>query len=197
MLLRILVTIFLFSVHVILSPGRAAAQDGLRDVKAPLDYPHSSWLLILLAVIIPGLVAVAVFLKRRTSLPAKVKPALLPWQKALIQLMELEKQDFLSKEDYNGFYSELSDILRRYIEEQFAIRAPEMTTEEFLQFLRKSSALNPQQKEALGRFMESADLVKFAKYTPDASEALQGFQLAKKFIEETKPQVSDRAPHDF
>ena len=62
-----------------------------------------------------------------------------------------------------------------------------MTTEEFMVHLKKSADLTPTQKEALIKFLESSDMVKFAKYDPDPSEARSSFELAQQFIEETRP----------
>jgi hypothetical protein len=66
-----------------------------------------------------------------------------------------------------------------------------MTTEEFYQHLRRSSDLHPEQKESLKRFLESCDMVKFAKYVPDPSESKGSFDLAGAFVEETTPKSED------
>ena len=64
----------------------------------------------------------------------------------------------------------VSDTIRSYLEERFDFRAPERTTEEFLHELQDTDLLSPEQKESLGRFLESCDLVKFAKYEPGEPE---------------------------
>ena len=164
------------------------AQEGLRDVKAPVAYPSSIMFILVAIGIVMAAVLLGLFIRHRLR-QALVKRVVIlkPWEKALKQLTDLEKENVLSRELYDVFYSTLSDILRRYVEEQFGIRAPEMTTEEFMQYLRKSSELNPQQKQSLEQFMQASDLVKFAKYRPDPSEAMQAFRLAGAFIEETRP----------
>ena len=60
----------------------------------------------------------------------------------------------------------VSDTARTYLEERFEFRAPERTTEEFLRELGGTDLLTGEQKESLGGFLESCDLVKFAKYEP-------------------------------
>jgi hypothetical protein len=160
----------------------------IRDVKGPLDYPtHTGLLLIGLAVF--GICLAIYFLERFKKTDRKAQPALPPWQRALKHLDHLENEGLLAKGYFDQYYSHLSDILRKYIEEQLSIRAPEMTTEEFLQYLKTSTELNPEQKESLRQFLESCDLVKFAKYAPDPSEAKASYELAKRFIEETKPKL--------
>ena len=64
----------------------------------------------------------------------------------------------------------VSDTVRFYLEERFKFHAPERTTEEFLRELGDTDLLADEQKESLGRFLESCDLVKFAKYEPGENE---------------------------
>src|SRR5262245_48768889 len=123
--------------------NQAFAQEGLRDVKAPVAYPSSLMLILSIVGSIFTAVLVVLFIRRRLRQSlAKRVVILKPWEKALRQLSELEKENILGRELYDVYYSKLSYILRRYAEEQFGIRAPEMTTEEFMQYLRKSAELD-------------------------------------------------------
>jgi hypothetical protein len=69
--------------------------------------------------------------------------------------------------------------------------APERTTEEFLRELQNTNLLAGEQKESLGRFLESCDLVKFAKYEPGESELQELHHSAVKLVEETEPESAD------
>jgi len=80
----------------------------------------------------------------------------------------------------------VSDITRLYMENRFNIHAPHMTTEEFLYYLGVSGHLNDTQKSSLKDFLNSCDMVKFAKYAPTIKEALNNFGCAQKLIDETK-----------
>ena len=82
----------------------------------------------------------------------------------------------------------VSDTIRFYLEERFDFRAPERTTEEFLRELGETDLLLPEQKESLGKFLESCDLVKFAKYEPRENELRELHGAAVKLVEETEPQ---------
>jgi hypothetical protein len=160
----------------------------LRDVKPPVDYP-SVWPLFLGGAMLALAVAVAYVSVRRLRRLAgarqeRVKSA---WERSLEELACLEKEGLMAQRNADLYYSRLSGILRRYIEERFFIRAPEMTTEEFWQHLQRSSDLFPDQKQALKRFLESCDMVKFAKYSPDPSESKQSHELAVAFVKETTP----------
>jgi hypothetical protein len=81
----------------------------------------------------------------------------------------------------------VSDALRWYLEERFEFRAPERTTEEFLEELRQTDRLLPDQKEVLGDFLRRCDLVKFARYEPARSELLELHGMAVRLVEETEP----------
>jgi len=81
----------------------------------------------------------------------------------------------------------VSDTVRFYLEERFDFRAPERTTEEFLRELSATDLLTVEQKESLGNFLASCDLVKFAKYEPREPELRELHHLAVKLVEETEP----------
>jgi hypothetical protein len=160
---------------------------GLRDVKPPLAFPLSALFLVMVfCSTVLAIVLAWMFLRRKKNEKLPPRPER-PWEKAITQLKALEKQDLVAAGQWDRYYSRLTDILRKYIEEQLSIKAPEMTTEEFLQHLQRSAQLEPAQKVSLKSFLESSDLVKFAKYAPDPSEAKKSFELALRFIQETRP----------
>jgi hypothetical protein len=84
------------------------------------------------------------------------------------------------------YFFRLSFIVRQYLENRFDLRAPEMTTEEFLASMKGSDKLNELIKNMLKDFLERSDMVKFAKYGPTADEILDAFDAAKGLIDETK-----------
>jgi hypothetical protein len=85
------------------------------------------------------------------------------------------------------FCTLVSEITRTYLEERFGLRAPERTTEEFVQELTRSAALDSRHKQLLADFLSSCDLVKFAKFEPDRTELLGLHASASRLIEETAP----------
>jgi len=84
------------------------------------------------------------------------------------------------------FCTRVSSIVRVYLEEQFDLRAPERTTEEFLVELQSSPQLNEAQKESLGGFLEQCDLVKFARHEPTESELRALHDAARRLVEDTR-----------
>lgn len=81
----------------------------------------------------------------------------------------------------------VSDTLRTYLEERFNFHAPDRTTEEFLYELQETNLLTPDQKQSLGEFLSSCDLVKFAKYEPTEVELRGLHESALRLVNETEP----------
>ena len=167
-----------------------AYADELRDVKVPVDYPESFLWFIMIGIFV--FIGLGFFLrwywgrkKEKVEAPEIQRS---PWEIAFEMLNGLMAKKYLEDGKFPLFYAELSDIIRLYIENRFAIRAPEMTTEEFLNSIQNAQVLTDQHRSALKNFLQAADMVKFAKYTPGVDEAREGYELAKVFIEETKRQ---------
>ncbi len=109
-----------------------------------------------------------------------------PWEIASEQFAQLAKKTYVQEDLFKEYYSELSGIIRGYFENRFNIRAPEMTTEEFLWSLERSKDLKTNHKETLKKFMISCDIIKFAKHIPRVEEAEDSFQFARQLVEETR-----------
>ena len=80
----------------------------------------------------------------------------------------------------------MSDALRVYLEERFRFHAPERTTEEFLIELQNTNILTVQQKQSLTDFLQSCDLVKFARYEPAESALRDLHHCALRLVDETQ-----------
>lgn len=86
----------------------------------------------------------------------------------------------------DAFYVELSDIVRRYLEDRFELRAPELTTEEFLASVGESPDLSRDHQALLRSFLREADLVKFAGLQPSNDDIERSLDAARRFLEETR-----------
>ena len=167
------------SVASLLPPGGTAKD--IRDVKGPLSFYEIKWIIVL--GILMGLV-ILVFLillyrKMKQNIPVR-----LPHETAMEEI-EAIRALLLRGGDVKEYYAGISDCVRRYIERAFNLRAPEMTTEEFLNSLRDSTALSLGQKDLLKGFLAACDLVKFAKYAPAQAETENIYTTARHFVEET------------
>jgi hypothetical protein len=160
----------------------------LRDIRGPVALSPDPWpWLILGLVLVAVIVWVVLFRTKRPGWKAPVIPPRPVWEIALEGLGQLEKSRFLAEGRFKEYYSSLSGIVRAYIEARFEIRAPEMTTEEFLIFTYASEKLNDKQREFLGELLQSSDMVKFARFVPSMDHARNNLRLARTFIEETRP----------
>jgi hypothetical protein len=124
--------------------------------------------------------------------PVKVKkevpppPPPLPHEVALEQLAALAQKKLWQQGMVKEYHSELTHIVREYLEGRFDINALEETTEEILDQLRKRN-LPSALRQRLEEILQTADMVKFAKAQPTAQFHEQAFESVKAFVEQTKP----------
>ena len=161
------------------------AANDIRDIKPPLAIPNGWewlwWTLGALAIVTLLLLAWRCLHKRMTHIPVEPPvPAHIRAKQKLEEALALISQP-------KEFCVLVSDTIRFYLEERFEFRAPERTTEEFLRELGGTDLLVVEQKESLGNFLESCDLVKFAKYEPGENELRELHGSAVKLVEETEP----------
>ena len=167
--------------------------EDLRDIKPPVDLPadYFLWFVLLGILAIGGIAFWVRFLILRSKQPRKIfVPVKSSWEIALERLNTLQQQNLPQKGQTKEYYSQLSDITRRYMEDRFHIRAPEMTTQEFLWSLNNARELTDLHKSLLKDFLNSCDLVKFAQYGPTLNEMDESFRFALKLVEETKGERS-------
>lgn len=106
-----------------------------------------------------------------------------PRERALEELAALLKRKQKTRFRIKDFYVELTMIVRRYIERQHSIRAPEQTTQEFLEAITGSAHFKSDTVRKLRDFLMAADLVKFAGYAPDTDTVDQSVTTARVYIE--------------
>ena len=88
------------------------------------------------------------------------------------------------------FYGRISGIMRWYIEQRFKLRAPERTTQEFVEEAQRSDVLTVEQRQVLGEFLERCDMVKFARYGATTAQMDETFDVTSRFIETTRSEQS-------
>lgn len=172
----------------VLPQGQVVAN--LRPARAPLpelqDGPVVGyWLLALVVLAVMIATAAVIFWQRAKLQHARITA----YERALRRLASLERRNLPSGAGVDDWYVELSDIVRRFLEDQFGVRAPELTTEEFLQEVRRSEELNGSHRALLSAFLERCDRVKFAAYNPDQNESRDALALARRFLDEMRVTV--------
>jgi len=151
--------------------------EDIRDIKGFVPVPHG-WLWLALIGSALLLVALIWWFKRRKPVVAlPVIPPLSPLGIALAALQKLKAANL----PVEKFYTQLSDIVRQFIEGRYGLRAPERTTEEFLAEAR----LPEQYMVLLQTFLQEADLVKFARHRPGADDMARALSAAEKFVRES------------
>jgi len=114
-----------------------------------------------------------------------------PAEIARAAIHALRGTSLLSQGDFDTFYTTLSDIVRRYIEGRYGLKAPRKTTGEFLIEAERDSRLRDDQKSQLQAFLRTADLVKFAGHEPPASHGTAALAMAQQFIDDTEAAMSE------
>ena len=116
----------------------------------------------------------------------KPAPPAPPHVEAIRALEGLHNQKLWQNNKHKAYYSGLTDILRRYLAGRYGIGALEMTSDEIIDAVRP---LDLPRKSAMEftALLREADLVKFAKATPEAACNEEAYQWAYYFVEETKP----------
>lgn len=112
-----------------------------------------------------------------------------PWVLALSRLHELEKA---SNQFTDGpFYVALSDIVRHYLEDRYAIHAPERTTQELLVEAHQRGVLEEPLQLMLKRILRQSDRVKFAQFDASQEARLHDISEVRRLIEGTVPKTAE------
>ncbi len=165
----------------------AWAGEDIRDIRPPVDIPlFWEWGLVLLTAALAGGGLVWGIRRWRRSHACQIlEPARSPAERAQERMRALREADLPAQGRVKEFYTELSLILREYIEERFAVNAPEMTTEEFLVSLPGRAVCRCDQEQVLADFLTGCDLVKFARYAAAPAEMDGSYRLVEAFIQQT------------
>jgi hypothetical protein len=166
-------------------PPREPVTGGM-EVNPKKDLPPFSWRLVGKIAAWAALAAAALFglflLVRH--LARRVKEHMMsPIERAWAELDRLLKRRLPGKGRYKDFYVELTMVVRRYVQRKYGVKAPHMTTEEFLGELRRDGGGRFGDTEALGRFLESADMVKFAGVEATTEMADDATASARDYLE--------------
>jgi hypothetical protein len=166
----------------------------IKAIKPPLNAPVTfreilPWILIFL--LIAGIAALLYYyFKMRKTMPpvvtSRLSTAVPPYEAAIDALESLRLKKLWQAGQVKEYYSELTEIVREYIELRYPIRAMEMTTGEIYYALKKVDVRAPA-REKLNQILVLSDLVKFAKEQPLPLDNEQSLDRCMEFVRETKP----------
>ena len=160
----------------------------IRDIKPPEELPFD-WrpvALVAAGIALFALLGFGFYYVLNRPRRQYVVPPPKPHEVALAALNKLRARRYIEEGRLEAYYIELSAITRRYLEDRFNVRAPEMTTEEFLNTAAGNNRLTPSQRRLLGEFLAQADLVKFARHLPTLKDSEAAYEAAKRFVEDTR-----------
>ncbi|MCK6649286.1 MAG: hypothetical protein L6Q66_06505 [Bacteroidia bacterium] len=169
----------------------------IKDIKAPyeVDYSWIDWLkdnmyvvygaLILIVLIVIIILLIRYFRKVPPQVIVVEAPKIPAHIIALEKIEKLKSEKLWQEGKLKLYHSELTDILREYIENRFKIPAMEQTTDEIL-FGFRNVAIDNESMSKLKQVLLLADLVKFAKEHPLPNENELSMSNAVDFINGTK-----------
>jgi hypothetical protein len=183
-----------FTVESVLPDDAEADLVRARDFIEPNRDPKRIWWgLIALSVALAIAAILALPAWRRWREEARRQSA---FDLAINRLAALRRQSRDDAEQIDAFFVELSALIRRYVEDRFHLRAPELTTEEFLGAATASTELTDDHRQFLRDFLNTADMVKFAQLLPDAEDIERGLSAAARFLEQTRDELTSNNKGD-
>lgn len=164
------------------------------NLNAPIRfYEVKGLILFLLLAIVAIVIAVYLFIRYRDDKPIirkiKIEPKVPAHVRAITDIEELRQAGGPHSEDSKGYYTQLTDILREYINDRFGFNATEMTSYEILEKLEESR--DRESLSELRDLLSTSDMVKFAKFKPMLNENDRNLVTALEFVNDTKIEVPE------
>ena len=171
---------------------------GIKEELAPpfdwAEWREVMWFCIL-ALLIGGLLGYVIY-RLKTNKPIirriRNKKRQPPHKVAMQKIEQIKEEKIWQSEDSKEYYTQLTDTLRNYIKERYGFNAMEMTSYEIIQHLQEvndEDAINE-----LRELFQTADLVKFAKYSTLINENDRNLVNAIEYINQTKQEEPEQKP---
>lgn len=141
-----------------------------------------------LVVVLLAVIGFYLFVRLKENKPIITKIKIVrhvpPHQRALKAIEKIKADHMQASDDQKAYYTQLTDTLRKYIQERFGFNAMEMTSGEILEHLQSKG--DRKMLDELRELFQTADLVKFAKYSTLLNENDLNLVNAVNFIDSTK-----------
>jgi len=163
------------------------------DFQKPLEIQSWIWWTLFAIAMVLGLIFLIFKFKKKKDEKKKRIP---PYQRAIQSLQDLDNSKLIDDRNLKEYYSQLTEISRRYLEEKVEIRALEYTSNELVDELesrRQSQKLNISQDliEDFKKVLQRADLAKFAKSAPDVLTAKSDRKNVETFTNSMQTAIPD------
>lgn len=174
-----------------IAPADSSAKiyDIIGPYKAPLTFDELiPWILLAVVLAVFAWFLIRWLKSRRESKTETERPVITEPAHVIAfrELESLRSEELWQKGNYKQYYTRLTEILRRYLENRYRVYSLELTTAETLGALLKTGFKRDGSFDMLKSVLVSADLVKFAKYIPGSEENDVHFRNAWDFVEGTK-----------
>lgn len=182
------------SLQIEVMPMEVDTANAIFDIRGPIEEPfsiidwakeHWLWIAIVLAILISGIILIFYLKNRPEKFEEEIKVIIPPHVIGLQKLQKLKDDQLWQAGKVKMHHSEISEIIREYIEKRYQVNALENTTDEIMQSLRFHN-IAPNLLAKLNQVLVLADLVKFAKQKPLANENEMSLLAAVEFVQETK-----------
>ena len=179
--------------------------DKIFGLKSPMEpaFDMNEWRLPLLLGILTFIVSLLltyIIIRIKDNKPIirriRFSPYIPPHKTALTEIDKIRDDDLLSSGDPKDYYTRLTDVLRKYMEQRYGFNAMEMTTDEIIHELESLDDYTSLSE--LNSLFTTADLVKFAKANPEISEKDKNLLNAVAYIQSTKKEeLAEVAPKEI
>jgi hypothetical protein len=172
------------------------ATQQITDVKDIYKPRYTLWYILKMVlpwvlgiILLAAIVYLIIILLRKKKEVVEINPELLlpAWEVALSKLEKIRNEKLWHQNRHKEYHTELTDVLRAYIERVFNVQAMEMTSDEILSHLNFLKKDNQQVYQALTQILKLADLVKFAKWSAGPDEHELSLTNALFFVNNTIP----------
>lgn len=173
----------------------------IADIKAPIDAPLTfkefmnrfGWYIsaFLFFAILSYIILKYIKKRKIENKPifVKEKPKIPAHLIAIERINKLKNKGLHKKENLKPFYTDLSNIIRMYLEDRFNIPASEQITSEIIDEFNKTEFGTERMKNKLQEILSLSDMVKFARNKPDEHENEIMIEYAVSFVDNTKDEV--------
>lgn len=174
-------------------PNVDTASLEIRDIAPVMKEPYTFWELFRWVLVALGVVAVVwaiVYVAKKISKKEPIivlpkAPPTPPDQQALADLESLRQRQLWQQGKVKEYHTDLTDILRQYLFKTFGINSIEMTTDQTLAAFDNCHSCNADSRTLLRSILQTADMVKFAKSTPQPYEHDRSMDNARQFVTTT------------
>lgn len=168
----------------------------LNDIKGNVEFKYSfadyidniiywvsnnKWWIISIIILLSVIIIVILKLKKKKTVQEEIVVLEPPHIEAYITLMKIKEMKLWENENLKPFYSQITEVLKRYLNRQYQILTYEKTSDEIVNSL-KFINLTKEEISILQKLLTLSDLVKFAKEKPIESENIEVINLCENWI---------------